>query len=54
MEAQQQIPYKMEIGKTAVIVVDMQNDKNSLNRIEMKYGRVLTTGEFLAELAEAK
>jgi nicotinamidase-related amidase len=26
MEGQKQIPYKMEIGKTAVIVVDMQND----------------------------
>jgi isochorismate hydrolase len=27
---------------------------NSLKRIEMKYGRVLTTDEFLAELEEAK
>lgn len=28
--------------------------KNSLKRIEMKYGRVMTTDEFLAELEEAK
>jgi nicotinamidase-related amidase len=46
--------FKVLAISDATSTFDEEYHKNSLRRIEMKYGRVLTTDEFFAEFEEAK